>query len=334
MIAYHNFSKPRKLAAFLILLGPEMAGEILKHFEEAELDKICREMASLPYIDESAQQEILDEFSEIVGEGSRTVLGGVPFLANTLGRAIGDARASSVLERVAPLKTANPKVVDEIREMEPDRVFNLLRLEQPQTIALILSQLEPNKAGAVLQQFSSGLCKQILERLARMEPTPLGVVEKVAGTVRRQLAERVSAPIRNAGGLGCVASFLNAMPRDVRTSAINAIAESDESLGEEIRKRMFSFDDLVRLAPADVQIVLRNVDMNDLALAMKSAGEAVRKCVFGAMSKRAGESLREEISFLRAAKPQEIKEARERVVETVRRLEEAGEISTERDDDE
>lgn len=329
MIAYHSFSKPRKLAAFLIVLGPETAGEILKHFEESELERICHEMASLPFIDESIQEEIIEEFSEIVGEGSKSILGGAPFLARALERAIGDSRASNMLERVAPLKVRNPKVVDEIREMEPPRIFNLLRLEQPQTIALMLSQLNAQKASAVLQLFDVEACDGILERLAKMEPTPLEVVEKVAGTVRRQLGNRVATPIRSAGGVGCAAAFLNAMPKGARLKILFAISEREKALGEEIKKRMFSFDDLPRLSSQDLQTLMRQVDMNDVALALKTAKENVHKKIYASMSSRAASSLREEISFLRSPKPRDIAAAQDRIIEVVRRLEEEGEITTE-----
>ena len=327
MIAYHNFSKRQRLAAFLIPLGPETAGEILKHFEEGELEAICREMASLPCIDESMQEEVLEEFSEVVGEGSKAVLGGVPFLMRALGRAVGDDRASHLLERVAPQRAGNPQVVDEIRAMEPPRIFNLLRLEKPQTIALMLSQLEARKASAVLQMFDVEACDDILERLAKMGPTPLEVVEKVAGTVRRQLGHRAATPIRSAGGVDCAAGFLNAMPKNVRQKILAAISEREDSLGDQIKKRMFSFDDLPRLSGPDMQAVMRHVDMNDLALAMKTANEAVSKKIYASMSSRAAESLREEISFLRSPKARDIAAAQDRIIGVVRGLEEEGEIT-------
>lgn len=329
MSAYQSFSKPRKLAAFLILLGPETAGEILKHFGEVELEKISQEMAKLSHVDTSIQEELLEEFSEIVAEGSRSVAGGVPFLARALERAIGDTRASNILEKVAPMSAGNPKVVDEIREMEPTGIFNLLRLEQPQTIALILSQLEAPKASMVLQLFDPSVCDQILERLAKMEPTPVDVVEKVAGTVRGQLGRRASGPVRSAGGVDRAAAFLNGMPKPARSRILTAISERESALAESIKKQMFSFEDLPRLSAVDVQTLMRQVDMNDLALAMKTASENVTRKVYGSMSNRAAESLREEISFLRSPKPRDIAAAQDRIVDTIRRLEDEGEISIE-----
>lgn len=320
---YSSLNKTQKLASFLILLGPETAGELLRHFTPQQLEEVAKEMVSIPYVDPSLRDSILDEFSAVVLEGIQAALGGTYFAQSSIEVAKGDYHADKLMSRVAPRS-----LLDEgIAEMDGRQVFNLLRSEQMQTIAFIMSCMEPKKAGDVLRLLSAEQREEVVERLGTMEPTSREWVKKVSANLQRYFDRRSQQGIQKAGGVGACADILNSLDKETRKSLMASLDARNADLGTAIRKRVFGFDDLTRLMEKDLQKVLKEVDVADQAKAFKGAKEETLAAFYRVMSKRQAAGVREEVDMLPPMRAKDVEKAQDLMVAVARRLDEAGDIS-------
>jgi flagellar motor switch protein FliG len=321
-----TFSRVQKLAAFLVILGPEAAAQVLRGFDAREVEDISAEMAKFPMISPELQEEILHDFSQVAVQAGTCIRGGVDVTRATLEKAIGVFKATEILSRVAP---SHPSVdcVLAIDEMEPRQIYNLTRQEQPQTIALMLSYISPAKAAEALTFFAPEQRDKILERVATLAPTPVEVIEKVVEVL---LARRGSAPTRalnQTGGVKTAADVLNSMDKTQGKSLLGTLEERNPELGQAIRQKMFTFEDLVHLDANMLQRILREVDVRELALALKrNASDKLKAALLGAITKRAAETVQEEINFMGPVRLKDIEAAQMRIIDAVRRLEAEGTI--------
>jgi len=320
---YSSLNKTQKLASFLILLGPETAGELLRHFTPQQLEEVAREMVSIPYVDPSLRDSILDEFSAVVLEGIQAALGGTYFAQSSIEVAKGDYHADKLMSRVAP----RPILDEGIAEMDGRQVFNLLRSEQMQTIAFIMSCMEPKKAGDVLRLLSAEQREEVVERLGTMEPTSREWVKKVSANLQRYFDRRSQQGIQKAGGVGACADILNSLDKETRKALMTSLDTRNADLGTAIRKRVFGFDDLTRLMEKDLQKVLKEVDVADQAKAFKGAKEDTLASFYRVMSKRQAAGVREEVDMLPPMRAKDVEKAQDLMVAVARRLDEAGDIS-------
>lgn len=324
---YDELSSTQKIAAFLIVIGPESAAEVMKHFDSAQIEPIWREMTSLQVIDETMQQKLMAEFSGVVASGMKSALGGVPYAKRTLEKSGGNGELSGMLSRIVPAGQAG-EGAEELCRMEAGQIVSLVKAEQPQTIAFVLSCLDTAKAAEVVARLSPELREEVVERLGRMEETPHGIVNKVAENLSRHFDGRnLQQGMCRRGGVKPVADILNALDKEMRKTLLLHIEERNAALGAAIRKKVFSFEDILRFDPADLQRVLREVDLGELAVAMKSARPAHIHTVSRAMSKRAAESFKEEIEMLPPQKTKAVETLQDKIVQIVLKLEEAGEIT-------
>jgi len=321
-------TKTQKLAALLIILGPESAAKILKSLSPPDLEVVSTEMAKLPLITQELRVEVMREMSEVAMAASTALRGGVEYTQAALEKAVGVYKASDILNKVSPNRGSSA-LVQRLMEMEPRHIFNLLKDEYIQTITLVTSYLRPDKASELLSLLRPELRDQIIERLATLEPTPVEVVETVVEVMQRRLDGKATRGLSQTGGLKSAADVLNALNKTVSKSIITSLEERNAELGQAIRQKMFTFLDLARLDSSALQKVMREVDMRDLALALKKADEGVKAKLLSAISKRAAETVNEEISFMAAVKLKEIDAAQLRIIEVVRRLEGEGEIDLE-----
>lgn len=326
-----KMTKVQKLAGLLIILGPETAAQILKTFSAAELETISAEMARLPVITPEVREVIMAEMSEVALAAGTALRGGVDFTQEALEKAVGPAKASDIMERVTAggSALAPPGAMERVMELEPRLLFNLIRGEHPQTVAVISSYLRPEKCSELLALLADEAREHVIERLATLGPVPVEVVEVVADAVERRLSGRASRALKQTGGVKSAADALNALNRTVSKSILATLEERNPELGQAIRQKMFTFEDLVRLETTALQKVLREVDMRDLALALKKADEILKAKLFSGISKRAAETVKDEMNLMGAVKLKEISAAQLRIIEAVRRLEEAGEIELE-----
>ena len=324
---YNQFTKIQKIAAFLIVIGPDAAAEVMKQFETSQLELICREMAHLDFIDQSVQRKLLSEFGNLVAAGVNSILGGVTYAQAALGKAKGDYTASSILKRFAP-PPSTFEAGEDIRQMESRQVLNLIKSEQPQTIAFVLSYMDTAKAAEIVTLLAPEVREDVVERLGSMEATSRDVVSKIARNLNsRSDKNSLQQVVHRSGGVKAVAGLLNALDKETRKTLLTRIEERNSQLGAQIRKEVFSFDDLVQLDPGDMQRVMREVDMGDLALALKTAKPALVEAVMKSISKRAAESLKEEIGMMGSKKQKDVEGSQDKIIQIVRRLEEAEEIT-------
>ena len=323
-----QMTKAQKLAALLIILGPESAAEILKTLESQELEIVSAEMARLPIITQEMRVEIMREMSEVAMAAGTSLRGGVEFTQSALEKAVGSSKASDILDRVSPARPLSP-AVQRIMDMEGRQIFSLLKDEHTQTIALIASYLRPEKASDLLCLLPAELRDQVVERLAMLGPSPIEIVEKIADVMHRRVQGKATRGLHQTGGVKSAADILNALNKNLSKTILTSLEERNAELGQAIRQKMFTFADLVTLDGTALQKILREVDMRDLALALKKADEKVKSKLLGAISRRAAETVNEEISFMASVKLKEVEAAQFRIIEVVRRLEGEGEIEIE-----
>jgi flagellar motor switch protein FliG len=323
--AYDQLTRTQKIAAFLIVLGPESAGEILKHFDSLQLEAVAKEMAATPYVDPSTRELVLQEFAAVVSDGLHAAIGGASFTHESIERAKGDYTADKVMSRVAPVSLSE---LDEgMGEMDSRQIYNLLRSEQMQTVAFILSFMPASKAGEVLTLLAPEQREDVIERLGLMEPTSRDWIKKVSLNLQRHFDKRSQQSVQRAGGVAVCADILNSLDRDAKKDLLVAMDKRNAALGNAIRKKVFGFDDLSRLVPSDLQKVLKEIDSQDLAKAMKGARPETAAAIFKTMSKRQAAGVKEELDMLPPQRQKDIEFAQDKVILVVRKLEEAEEIT-------
>lgn len=323
---YNSLSKVQKVAAFMITVGEEQAGQLLEQFTDEEVESVVREMAALNVVGFDLQEKVVEDLCALVGSGLNSSLGGVPFAQKALVKAKGPHVAANIMLRALPAGDS----IDAVREldtMDARQIFSLIKEEQPQTISFLFSYLEPKKIAAILPLFPPSHREEIVERLGSMEPISSDLIKKVLHSLSKRIA---SGPQRNAihrrGGVDAVALLLNTLDREASKNLLSRIEEINAPLAAAIRKKLFSLEDLARMSPSDMQKVLRAIESADMCMILKTASDKVSKALFGGLSKRAAESLREELENLGPVRIRKIEEAQDRIVTTISTLVEAGEI--------
>ena len=323
---FAKLSRQQKLAIFLIVLGPEPAAEIMRHLDDADIELVCREMSQYTMISETLRQKVLEEFSPLIGESIAATMGGLDYARRALEIARGDYKAGSIIGRLGPAGTA-VEVIKDISEMEGRQIYNLVKNEQPQTISFVLSYLDGAKSAEIFALLSPDLREEVIERLGTIDSTSLDLVSKIVRNLGKHFDNKVRPTYHRSGGVRAVADLLNGVDKEMSKNLLARLEERNAHLGAAIRKKMFSFEDLGRLSGADLQRVLREVDSANLAVSMKSASEPIKDKIFGAISKRAAESLRDEIGMLGPVRLKDVEVAQDAIIQVVRRLEEEGSIS-------
>ncbi len=320
-----SMTKLQKLAALLIILGPDSASELLKNLEEEELEAVSAEMTRLTFISQEMQQDILQEFTDVAVAASAAVLGGPGYAKKALERSVGPSRASDIIQRVAPAAAPVP-ALEPLLEMGPRELCHLLQHEQPQTIALVVSYLSPEKSSSLLALLPAAARDEVVERLAMMGPTPVEVIERIVQVLVQKAGGRSARPLSQTGGVRTAAALLNSLEKNLSQSVLQDLEKRNPQLGREIRQKMFTFEDLVLLGPSALQKLMREIDLRDLALSLLTAGAHLKNILLSAVSKRAAATIHEEISMLGPLHKREVEAAKGRIITAVRQLEDAGEV--------
>ncbi len=328
---YGKLSRQQKLAVFLIIIGPQAAAEVLRQFDDVEIELICREMSTITVVPNEVQRLSMEEFSPLIARSVGSALGGLAYAQRTLEIAKGDYKASTIVGRIGPVVGTSVEVIKDISEMEGRQIFNLVKHEQPQTISFLLSYLDSAKSAEVFALLGPDLREEVIERLGTIESTSLELVSKIARSLGKHYDSKVRPAFHRSGGVRAVADLLNQLDKEMSKNLLARLEERNANLSAAIRKKLFSFEDLLRLQPADLQRVLREVDSSNLAIAMKSASETLRERIYGSISKRAAESLKEELEMLGPVRLKDVEVAQDAIIQVVRRLEEEGQITLESD---
>ena len=326
-----NLNASQKLAAFLVFMGEDAAAEIVKNFDDNERELVCAEMANLPLLDSQQQGEVLQEFTEMAVEARSGISGSVDFTRSVLEKSVGLFKAAEIIGRVGTARTSVASM-QQIIDLDSTSITNLLKEEDAQTIALVLSYLSAAKGSEVLMGLPERQREIVVEKLATLESTPIEVVETLGDVLSSKVGERVSRALNQTGGEKSAAAVLNAMSKDDRKKLLDNIDERQPDLVRSIRMKMFTFDDLQTLDVKTMQKIMREVDAGQLAIALKAATTTLRDAMLGALSKRAAENVNDEIEGLPDnLSMRAIESAQNGIIDVVRQLETEGEISLESD---
>ncbi len=314
----------RKAAILLVILGPEKAAQVLKHLDESDVEMLTIEIANLGQVSDEEKRAVLQEFNNILKARQMLATGGIEYAKKVLEKAFGPEKAMKIIERL--VSNLQVKPFEFVRKADPLQLVNFLQNEHPQVIALVLSYLEPSMAAQVLGALPEDLQVEVIKRIALLERTSPEIVREIEKSLERKLSGVVSQQFSKVGGVDTAAEIMNNIDRQTEKTIMERLSQETPELAEEIRRRMFVFEDILKLDDRSIQLVLREVDTRDLALALKGASEEVKEKIFKNMSKRAAQLLKDELEFMGPVRVKDVEEAQQKIINVIRRLEEAGEI--------
>jgi flagellar motor switch protein FliG len=314
----------QKAAIFLVTLGSDVSAEIFKHLREDEIEQLTFEIARLDKVEPDEKDKVLMEFQELMMAQEFISNGGIDYAREVLERALGTQKAIDIVNRLTSSLQVRP--FDFIRRTDPSHLLNFIQGEHPQTIALILAYLDPQKSAQILSSLRHEIQADVAKRIAIMDRTSPDVLREVERVLERKLSTLASEDYTSAGGIDSIVEVLNNVDRGTEKIIIEALEEDDPELAEEIKKRMFVFEDIVLLDDRSIQKVLREVDTSDLAKALKGVDAEVQEKIFRNMSKRASSLLREDMDFMGPIRLRDVEESQQKIVNIIRKLEESGDI--------
>jgi flagellar motor switch protein FliG len=320
----NEFSGKQKAAIFLLAVGAEVAADVMKRLQEAEVDTLTYEIARLDKITPDDKEKVLQEFQELMMAQEFITKGGIDQARSILERALGTQKAIDIVNRLTSSLQVRP--FDFVRRQDPSQLLNFIQNEHPQTISLILAYLDSNKAASILSALPHQIQSDIARRIAKMDRTSPEVLREVERVLERKLSTLSNEDYTMAGGIEAVVEVINNVDRGTEKSIIEALEEEDPELAEEIKKKMFVFEDIVLLDDKAIQKTLRELDNSDLAKALKAVDTEVQDKIYRNMSKRAAALLREDMEFMGPVRLKDVEEAQQKIVNIIRKLEEEGEI--------
>lgn len=319
-----DFRGIQKAAILLIALGPEKSSQIFKHLKEEEIEQLTLEIANTRSVTPESKEEIINEFYEICIAQQYIAEGGIGYAKDLLEKALGSDKAMEVIGRLTSSLQVRP--FEFIRKTEPSQLLNFIQDEHNQTIALILSYLSPNQASMVLAALPQEKQADVARRIAQMDRTSPDVIKDVEDILERKLSSLVTQDYTIVGGVDAIVQILNSVDRSTEKHIMETLEIEDAELAEEIRKKMFIFEDILALDDKSIQRVLREVDNNDLGIALKGSGEEVQNVIFNNLSKRLATMIKEEMDYMGPIRLKDVEEAQQKIVNIIRKLEDSGEI--------
>ena len=319
-----QFSGVQKAAILLIALGPEKSATIFKHLKEAEIEELTLEIANTRSVDPQTKEAVLNEFYQVCLAQQYIAEGGIGYAKELLEKALGDDRAQDVISRLTASLQVRP--FEFVRKTDPSQLLNFIQDEHPQTIAMILSYLSPTQASLVLGALPLEKQSDVARRIATMDRTSPDVIKEVERVLERKLASLVNQDYTIVGGVDAIVAILNSVDRGTEKHIMETLEIEEPELADEIRKKMFVFEDILLLNDRAIQRVLRDVENSDLAVALKSTNEEVQNVIFKNLSTRLAAMIKEDIEFMGPVRMKDVEEAQQKIVGVIRKLEDAGEI--------
>ena len=321
----------RKAAILLVSLGAERAAEVFSKLSDEEIEELSLEMAGLQWLEPAVVDSVLEEMAATVEAHDSLNAGGVEYARDVLERALGKERAAEIIGRLSSVIEKRP--FEFLRRTPADQIATFLRNESPQTTALVIAHLHTTLAAQVLASLEDASQPEIALRIARMSETSPDVVRQIESVMRGKLATVVQHEFSGAGGVKSLAEILNHADRSTERNVLDTLAQSDEELSAEVRRLLFVFEDINKLDDRAIQMILREADQKDLALALRGVKDDVKQRILGNLSERGAQMLQEEMDYQPPQRKRDIEEAQGRVVAIVRRLEEAGAVVLSRGDE-
>jgi flagellar motor switch protein FliG len=314
----------QKVAVFMISIGPERSSKLLKQFREDDIEKISSEIANTSSVNIDTKREVVEEFLSINEAQNYIARGGIKYAKEVLEKTVGVHKAGDIIKKLTASSQIKP--FSSLNKTDPQQLMTFIHNEHPQTIALILSHIDAEKAAVILNSLGEDLQSDIAQRIATMDRTSPEILKEVEAVLENKLSTIVSQDFTSAGGIDSLVSILNRVDRGAEKKIMEDLEREDHDLAEEVRKKMFVFEDVISLDDQSIRRVLREVDFNDLAYAIKGSSEEVAERIYKNLSKRAAGMLQEDVEALGPVRLREVETAQQKIVQHIRKLDETGEI--------
>ena len=319
-----GLSGVQKAAILLIALGPEMSSKIFKHLKEEEIEQLTLEIANTRSVAPQVKNDILDEFYEVCLAQQYIAEGGIGYAKDLLDKALGEERAQEVIGRLTASLQVRP--FEFVRKADPSQLLNFIQDEHPQTVALILSYLPASQSAAVIGSLPPEKQADVAKRIAMMDRTSPDVIKEVENVLERKLSSLVNQDYTIVGGVDSIVNILNTVDRSTEKHIMETLEVEEPELADEIRRKMFVFEDILTLDNRAIQTVLRDVDNNELAIALKNANEEVQNVIFSNLSSRLASMIKEDMEYMGPVRLKDVEDAQQKIVNIIRKLEDSGEI--------
>ncbi|MCR5585830.1 MAG: flagellar motor switch protein FliG [Lachnospiraceae bacterium] len=314
----------QKAAILLITLGPDKSANVFKFLKEEEIEQLTLEIANTRSINQALKEEVLDEFYEVCLAQQYISEGGIDYAKSLLEKALGGDKAVEVIGKLTASLQVRP--FEFVRKTDATQLLNFIQDEHPQTIALILSYLSTSQAAAIVAALPQDKQADVAKRIAQMDRTSPDVIKEVENVLEKKLANLVNQDFTIAGGVDAVVDILNTVDRGTEKHIMETLEIDEPELADEIRKKMFVFEDILTLDDRSIQRVMHEVDNNEIAVALKNANEDVQAAIFNNMSKRLATMIKEDMEFMGPVRMKDVEEAQQKIVNIIRKLEDSGEI--------
>ena len=314
----------QKAAVLLITLGPEKSASIFKHLKEEEIEELTLEIANTRSISPQEKEDVLNEFYQVCLAQQYIAEGGIGYAKELLEKALGEQKAQDVITKLTASLQVRP--FEFIRKTDPSQVLNFIQDEHPQTIAMILSYLSPTQSAMILGALTPEKQADVAKRIAMMDRTSPDVIKEVERVLERKLSSLLNQDYTIVGGVDAIVDILNTVDRGTEKHIMESLEIEQPELADEIRKKMFVFEDILLLDDRAIQRVLRDVDNNDLGIALKGANEEVQNVIFKNLSKRLSAMIKEDMEFMGPVRMKNVEEAQQKIVGIIRKLEDSAEI--------
>jgi len=320
-----DISGKEKAAILLISLGPEKSAQIFKFLKEEEIEALTLEIANISTVLPDVKEAVIEEFYQICVAQQYIAEGGIVYAKQILERALGEAKAYEVISKLTVSLQVRP--FDFVRKTDATQVLNFIQNEHPQTIAMILSYLKPKQAAEILSELSPDKQSDVTRRIALMDRTSPDIIKEVERTLEKKLSALMTEDFTTVGGIDSVVEILTNVDRGTEKHILETLETEDAELTDEIKKKMFVFEDIVTLDNRSIQRVLREVtDNRELAIALKGAKAEVQDVIYANLSKRLGAMIKEDMDFMGPVRRSDSEEAQQKIVNIIRRLQDTGEI--------
>ena len=319
-----DYTGIQKAAILLIALGPERSADIFKHLKEEEIEELTLEIANTRSVSPQVKEDVLNEFYQICLAQQYIAEGGIGYAKELLDKALGEDRAKEVITKLTASLQVRP--FEFVRKTDPSQLLNFIQDEHPQTIAMILSYLTSAQAALVIGALPPEKQADVAKRIAMMDRTSPDVIKEVERVLEKKLSSLVNQDYTIVGGVDAIVNILNTVDRTTEKHIMESLEIEEPELADEIRKKMFVFEDILLLDDRAIQRVLRDVDNADLGVALKATNEEVQNVIFKNLSKRLAAMIKEDMEFMGPVRMKDVEEAQQKVVSVIRKLEDSGEI--------
>ena len=324
MASSEDYTGVQKAAILLIALGPEKSASIFKHLKEEEIEELTLEIANTRSISPQTKEDVLNEFYQVCLAQQYIAEGGIGYAKELLEKALGEEKAQGVISKLTASLQVRP--FEFVRKTDPSQLLNFIQDEHPQTIAMILSYLSAGQAAVIIGSLVPEKQADVAKRIAMMDRTSPDVIKEVERVLERKLSALVNQDYTIVGGVDAIVNILNTVDRGTEKHIMETLEIEEPELADEIRKKMFVFEDILLLDDRAIQRVLRDVDNNDLGVALKAANEDVQNVIFKNMSKLLATMIKEDMEYMGPVRMKDVEEAQQKIVGIIRKLEDSAEI--------